>query len=91
VLALRKPVPAWILLLSLIELPGVGFLQFFCFLNHPAVLDPLAHHFGMLRGGHGWDGHQIFELRGVAVVTFHKTAKSSASLRNRLTMLRVLL
>ena len=51
---------------AFLELPAVGLLQFFCFFDHPAVLYPLAHHFCMLGGGHGWDGHQIFKLGGVA-------------------------
>jgi hypothetical protein len=66
-------------------LPGICLLQFFRFFNHPAVLYALAHDFCMLGGGHRRNGHQIFKLRGIAVVTFHKTAKSSASLRNRVT------
>lgn len=33
----------------------------------------------MLRGGHGRYGHQVFQLRGVAVVAFHKTAQMLGS------------
>jgi len=33
----------------------------------------------MLRGGHGRHGHQVFQLRGVAVVAFHKTAQMLGS------------
>jgi hypothetical protein len=37
----------------------------------------------MLGCCHGGNGHQVFELRGIAVVAFHKAAKSSASLRDK--------
>ncbi|MGK5027013.1 hypothetical protein [Janthinobacterium sp. RB2R34] len=40
---------------------------------------PFAHHFRMLRSGHGRHGHQVFQLRGVAVVAFHKTAQMLGS------------
>ena len=78
-------------LLTLVKLPGIGLFLFLCFLDHATVLDPLAHDFSVLRRGHWGNGHQVLELRGVAVITFHKLLESPASLHNKVTMLLVLL
>ncbi|MGK5070346.1 hypothetical protein ACQ4WR_23385 [Janthinobacterium sp. RT4P48] len=69
---------------SLVELQGTGLLQIPGFFNHPAVGDPFAHHFRMLRGSHGRHGHQVLQLRGIAVVTFHKTAQMLGSVVDEL-------
>ena len=69
---------------SLVELVSTGLLQIPGFFNHPAVGDPFAHHFRMLRGSHGGHGHQVLQLRGIAVVTFHKTAQMLGSVVDEL-------
>ena len=38
----------------------------------------------MLRGSHGGHGHQVLQLRGIAVVTFHKTAQMLGSVVDEL-------
>lgn len=68
----------------LVELVSTGLLQIPRFFNHPAVGDPFAHYFRVLRGSHGRHGHQVFQLRGVAVVTFHKTAQMLGSVVDEL-------
>lgn len=70
--------------LAFFELCGTCLLQIPGFFNHPAVGDPFAHHFRMLRGSHGGHGHQVLQLRGIAVVTFHKTAQMLGSVVDEL-------
>ncbi|WP_162531886.1 hypothetical protein [Janthinobacterium sp. Ant5-2-1] len=70
--------------LAFFELRGTCLLQIPGFFNHPAVGDPFAHHFRMLRGSHGGHGHQVLQLRGIAVVTFHKTAQMLGSVVDEL-------
>ena len=69
---------------TLLKLNSTGLLQIPGFFNHPAVGDPFAHHFRMLRGSHGRHGHQVLQLRGIAVVTFHKTAQMLGSVVDEL-------
>jgi hypothetical protein len=69
---------------TLLKLNSTGLLQIPGFFNHPAVGDPFAHHFRMLRGSHGGHGHQVLQLRGIAVVTFHKTAQMLGSVVDEL-------
>ena len=70
---------------------GTGLLQIPGFFNHPAVGYPFAHHFRMLRGGHGRHGHQVFQLRGIAVITFHKTAQMLGSVVDELAVSDVIM
>lgn len=70
--------------LSLVELVRTRPLQIPGFFNHPAVGDPFAHHFRMLCGSHGGHGHQVLQLRGIAVVTFHRMAQMLGSVVDEL-------
>ncbi|MBZ2206359.1 hypothetical protein I4X03_003685 [Massilia sp. R798] len=61
-----------LVLLAFVVLPSLRFFQFFRFFKHAAMLDALAHHFRVLLGGHRRSSHQVFQLRGIGVVTFHR-------------------
>ncbi|WP_296942809.1 hypothetical protein [uncultured Massilia sp.] len=49
---------------------------FACVFDLPALLVSLAHDFCVLRRRHRWHGHEVLQLRGVAVVINHEATAS---------------